>query len=1021
MSANHKFVILILLIATVVVCTALYASGPIAVFLSALICILVYMLRPLVMPAGYGANKIRTLCILGSLGLVTSWGAWSETVNIMLSAIWESPQTSGVPIWIRSIRLNGQPSFYVLAFVFGVIFVVNYFMRDRSISGGHPTPLEKDFPEESFQKKLESFCSALNQDLITIDRASNWSPEYYTELQAEVEVLSASGTASRRKIVNLQEAIRKDRKSQSFLILGVPGSGKSVALRKLARDMLSEAAKTNRVPIYINLREWVPAEPNGVNHTRFDLKNLEEFVIENVKRRGDVFTEEFVDMYFRPLWRSGRLFFIFDSFDEISELLDADEDSEVINSLSSVISRFISSHPASRGVLSSRVFRRPTQSFLAQKVLEIRPLSESSISEALSRYPQFNDRLRLVLFRDRLDLIPLARNPFIMALLGAWVKVKQELPSSQAQIYEGYIRNRLDSCSSRLKNAGVSAQEVLDVSTEVAWFVFSSSAFGLEAPVKVISDHFKSSKVDAVLEILDYARIARVTRGDDKSFAFVHRRFLEYFVTVRLLLNPAEVPVSHIPTDSRGRDALVLYAQLCEEGEAKRIANLCWREIQENFNHVDLRIRAIHCLRFLIDAFCSRRSVILPFEDELSDFVMEHVSQGDSIILAKICLEATGLLSASKAAPILSVAIVGVDGWLQETAFRSCRHLPKMEKNLEESISSYVLTIPDTNFWSNRKSILLSLSLSDALRNVYRDARIRLMNIKLSIFVAAVIMVAIPKLVLASLVYAVILSGTIRGLGAKNSIRSIFGERVSSGRKIQTLVSPKILANKGFFDALVTIFRLLGCCALVGISLILLYSNSSETIDLLCTYGECEGYNSWLAALYIALGLMLLDWVLVVKVSNDLFKELFNRTGLVVLPLMSGIIGLMLLLIYYLDKYLSKYEILGLILKSVFWLTLTVVAIMAAKKIITAARDYIKDIAMIRSLNIGLSITRPEISETFSKLLTNHGKLLYVRNLEGSRAVVTGVWPSDFKLAVGLGEGVSALARLEERWLKLDR
>ncbi len=171
-----------------------------------------------------------------------------------------------------------------------------------------------------------------------------------------------------------------------------------------------------------------------------------------------------------------------------------------------------------------------------------------------------------------------------------------------------------------------------------------------------------------------------------------------------LLQTPEEVPTSHIPTDSRGRDALVLYAQLCEPAEAQRLADLCWSEIQQHFADPRQRLRAIHCLRFLIDAFGSRREVILPFEDALSDFVMEHVKTGDSIIpRAKICLEATGILSESRAAPILAVAIVGTDGWLRETAFRACRHLPKMESGLEEGIKKYVMSISDVHFWASRK------------------------------------------------------------------------------------------------------------------------------------------------------------------------------------------------------------------------------------------------------------------------------------------------------------------------------
>ena len=1024
MSANHKFVLAILLIALAVVLSAMYASGLIAVFISVLILVLVYILRPLVMPAGYGANKIRTLSILGALGLAASWGAWAETVNIFLSAAWDAPQLSNVPIWVKNIRFSAQPSIFVLVFVFGVIFVVNYFMRDKSISGGHPTPLEIDFPEDSFQRKLEAFCAALHQDLVTIDRASNWSPEYYTELQAEVEVLSASGVTSRRKIVHLQEAIKKDRKSRSFLILGVPGSGKSVALRKLARDMLLEATRTNRVPIYINLREWIPVGPSNGGRTKFDLHDLEEFVVENVKRRGDVFTEEFVDLYFRSLWRSGRLFFIFDSFDEISELLDADENSDIIDSLSNVISRFISTHPASRGVLSSRVFRRPTQSFLAQKVLEIRPLSESSISEALSRFPQFDSRLRLSLFRDRLDLIPLARNPFIMALLGAWVKVNKELPTSQAQIYEGYIKNRLSACASRLKIANVSIEEVMDVSTEVAWFVFSSSTFGIEAPVKVISEHFNSRKVDAILEILDYARIARVTPGDDKSFAFVHRRFLEYFVTVRLLSNPNEVPVSHIPTDSRGRDALVLYAQLCEEIEAKRLADLCWREIQDNFDSPGLRLRAIHCLRFLIDAFCSRRSVILPFEDELSKFVMEHVSKGESLILAKICLETTGLLSESKAAPILTVAIVGSDSWLQETAFRSCRHLPKMEESLEGSISDYVLNISDANFWSNRENVQLSLSLSDALRNVYRASRIRLANIKLSMAAVIVALFVAPKLIFVTFIYAMLSGAMFRFVDPREIVFAVLKLSKGWAERVEKLKAHDPLRGKDFLDVSITMFRLFGAAALIIVAVAGFFSDSEKVDKIICLYGGCENYRLEMVVSFFILGLMFIDWVSMFVLVRALIRIFARSLAVVAIPVLVGGGGLfvvMLISMFYLFEFLSKYEVVFFILKVLFGIGVAFSGFFVVKEAVFKMYRCAKDFLRIKRLQLDGEISRPEVSAFFLNLLTDYGRLRFVRMLEVERVSVVGEWPSTFKLSVGRGEPVSALARLEERWLMLDR
>lgn len=1016
MSSNQKFVLAVLLIVATVVGGAYYASGVAAFLLAVLISVMVYLLRPLVMPAGYGKNKIRILCVAGTLGLAAGWGGWAGFANDLFTALWTSQQFSAVPVWIKSLRMDEQPSPYTLAFVFAVIFVVNYFMREGPIGGGHPVPLDRDFPEESFKRKLEAFCNALQRDLITADQKSNWSPEYYTELQAEVEVLSNNGVASRRKIVNLQEAIRKDRRARAFLILGVPGAGKSVALRKLARDMLEEVG-TSRIPIYVNLREWVRPEVEESPRTKFEVSELEAFVVDSLRRRGDVFTEEFVDAYFRKLWRSGRLFFIFDSFDEMSELLDADEDSEVIHALSDVISRFIRTHPLSRGVLASRIFRRPTSAFQAQKLLELRPLSEASISDALSRYPEFDKSLRRKLFTQRPDLIPLARNPFMMALLGSWVKNQRALPDSQPQIFEGYINIRLGACAARLKRAGISADRVKLVSMELAWFVFKSSVFGLEAPVKLISQHFKSAEVDAVIEILDYARIARVTQGEDRSFAFVHRRFLEYFVTVKLLSHPEEVPISHIPTDSRGRDALVLYAQLCDETEAVRIAQLCWDEIITNFGDPELRLRAIHCLRFLIDAYGARRSVIAHFEHDLSSFVLDHVTKGESLIMAKICLEATGLLSESEAAPVLSVAISGQDSWLQETAFRACRQLPKMNPALEERIASYVMSIPDPSFWVNRKSLLLSLSLSDALRGVYRAARMRLVNMHMSIAGALLAVILSPPLALAVVMYAATVSLFVVAVDSqvKAQIQKALGVTKPAESKLSF---SRWFKGRSFIDLVVPLTRMLGGIGLIITCLGSLNRGESLVYDSFsCIWPLCEILHVGFTVSLIVAMLLIVDWML----AGEMVKEAFRTSKILQNALLVAGAALLIGGMWLLLSWAARYPTIMLIIKYVgFALGAGAVLIVTVGFSVAVVRSA-KDAMKLRATPLSASLSRGEIARIFSDFATPQGQLRFVRALERERITATGAWPSQFKLSVGQGEPTCALARLEERWLRLDR
>lgn len=216
------------------------------------------------------------------------------------------------------------------------------------------------------------------------------------------------------------KCLKKTRRGADvFLVLGDPGAGKSVALRKLCFELLGEAKKTQKIPLYINLKKW-DKEWNVDN--RPGQNDLVEFIREIVSENGDIFTDEFIQCYFDAMLRDGRWYFIFDSFDEMPCLTGSGNCQELIDHLSELLYQFLTGANQNGGVIASRLYRAPSEAIRPTVTLRIQEFSDIKIKTMLNKYLNNADKVMEELFGKREDLVALCRNPFYLTLLINYIR-----------------------------------------------------------------------------------------------------------------------------------------------------------------------------------------------------------------------------------------------------------------------------------------------------------------------------------------------------------------------------------------------------------------------------------------------------------------------------------------------------------------------------------------------------------------------------------------------------------------------
>lgn len=633
-------------------------------------------------------------------------------------------------------------------------------------------------PEEKRRNlRRRRFAEHIESEIRRLNRLEEWSDYRFTELEAEVE---AEG---RRRMFNYIPFIRRTytglRKEKSLskaleksderliLVEGEPGSGKSVGLRYVTVRIAQKAMKSNNndtvIPIFVNLKELKRERREPI-----DRKLIYNFVLKSLNRVNDRDIEEFLDNEFDKGLQENSWLFLFDSFDEIPEILSSTEADSIIRSYAEAISDFLHGMNRCRGVIASRQFRGPGGMGWPRFI--ILPLSEVRQLELIRKAeikPDTEEKFIGQLGIAQYEIRSMASNPLFLGLISEHVKAGNPFPTNVHSVFETYIQYRFKRDEERLqKRFHLTHDAVRTTAENVAFCMAADPGLGLTPTRENIRESINKlefelpKNFDNHLDALEFIKLARsessVLIGESRPFTFAHRRFQEYFATNVVLKESTRVTPFELLTNGKWRETVVTLFQtqsptmldpiLAEvqkllegmtnlitnlisepieyinEFQSEKIiqeANLVFKETNVTLNIKDLPTTnnfpwpsgSLHLLSLLQDGFANNPQDIPKQTKKLTSQIILTVWHFGSLIDRKWGLEVAGIVDQEVLTWLIRQAFSKRSQWLRDIAYKQAGQINNIPKDILEDIRNTLIQMTlEGSLRKNRYSISAHLS-----------------------------------------------------------------------------------------------------------------------------------------------------------------------------------------------------------------------------------------------------------------------------------------------------------------------
>lgn len=626
------------------------------------------------------------------------------------------------------------------------------------------------------RNRRQRFAEHIEHELRRLNSMEEWSDHRFTELEAEVE---AEG---RRRHPLLPFLIKRDplRREASLtkalensterliLVEGAPGSGKSVALRHVALMMTRRAMRSRNIktviPLYVNLKT-LRRQTEPECEVCVDAQFIRSFVLQSLNRANDRDVASFLDDEFELGLSDGSWLFLFDSFDEIPEILSSTESDSVVGLYAQAISDFLHGMNNCRGIVASREYRGPK--YLTWSKFRIVPLSSRQQQELIEHSelsPEDETKLIGGLFAGLSSSRQFAENPMFLSLLCEYVRVHHAFPEHDFSVYDSYITSRFERDEGRLQQRfGFSIAEVRRSAENIAFCIMEDPTLGLSATRQAIAasllNHDLALEIDTdqVLDALQFIKIGRIeddlTSRSQQSFSFAHRRLQESLATMVLIREPERIPPLDLLTNGVWRESTVVLLQQSRSVDVlisllragiKTVHALSQTiPVGDQFNTDEPTpddpkqlpqpfpwpASLLHVMRLLQDGLVTRPEIVPDILRTLCALVVAKVWNPSKWLVSDMreALAVAGLLPQELLADILSLALRHPSRRIREVAYHQAATLEALQPEHVKAIRSWLVEMAQEGRLQHEYKAIVALIMrvdqSEHLLDVVRFLR----------------------------------------------------------------------------------------------------------------------------------------------------------------------------------------------------------------------------------------------------------------------------------------------------------